>query len=37
MLDTTSGTVVPVPSPDARSTSSRELTAEREGVRKTSE
>ena len=37
MLATTSGSVVPMPSVLARSTSSRELTAERRGTMKTSE
>ena len=37
MLATTSGRVVPIPSVLARSTSSRELTAERRGTMNTSE
>ena len=36
MLATTTGIVVPVPSPVVRSTSNRETTSERDGTRKTS-
>ena len=37
MLATTSGSVVPIPSVEVRSTSSREVTAERRGTMNTSE
>ena len=37
MFATTSGIVVPMPSGVRRSTSSRDVTAERDGTRKTSE